>query len=133
MTQVISLRCFPSEHECSDLTWRSPIGIDGEAADGKQSPIPDVFRRWKRHARWPADQAATSIQNAPMEPFAQTRKVACFYRLVIGWRRSADRARLRANSLLTGNFTGNFAILGAPSRFFQQETAALQRLFASSL
>ena len=27
------------------------------------------------------------------------------------WRRSADRASLRANSLLTGNFTGNFAIL----------------------
>ena len=29
-----------------------------------------------------------------------------------GWRRSADRTRLHANSLLTGNFTGNFAILG---------------------
>lgn len=28
-----------------------------------------------------------------------------------GWRRSADRARLRPNCLLTGNFTGNFAIL----------------------
>jgi hypothetical protein len=28
-----------------------------------------------------------------------------------GWRRSADRTRLHANSLLTGNFTGNFAIL----------------------
>src|SRR6202048_618059 len=27
-----------------------------------------------------------------------------------GWRRSADRTRLHANSLLTGNFTGNFAI-----------------------
>ena len=29
-----------------------------------------------------------------------------------GWRRSADRTRLHANSLLTGNFTGNFAISG---------------------
>jgi hypothetical protein len=28
-----------------------------------------------------------------------------------GWRRSADRTSLWANSLLTGNFTGNFAIL----------------------
>src|ERR1700704_6649680 len=27
---------------------------------------------------------------------------------VAGWRRSADRTRLRANSLLTGNFTGIF-------------------------
>jgi hypothetical protein len=29
-----------------------------------------------------------------------------------GWRRSADRTSLYANSLLTGNFTGNFAYLG---------------------
>jgi hypothetical protein len=29
-----------------------------------------------------------------------------------GWRPSADRTRLQANSLLTGNFTGNFAFLG---------------------
>jgi hypothetical protein len=29
-----------------------------------------------------------------------------------GWRRSADRTRLQENSLLTGNFTGNFANLG---------------------
>src|ERR1035437_638280 len=29
-----------------------------------------------------------------------------------GWRRSADRTRLHANSLLTGNFTGNFSIPG---------------------
>src|SRR5258708_27061024 len=28
-----------------------------------------------------------------------------------GWRRSADRACLQANSLLTGNFTGKFVIL----------------------
>jgi hypothetical protein len=29
-----------------------------------------------------------------------------------GWRRSADRTRLHLNSLLTGNFTGKFRILG---------------------
>jgi hypothetical protein len=29
-----------------------------------------------------------------------------------GWRRSADRARLHAISLLSGNLTGNFAIPG---------------------
>ena len=29
---------------------------------------------------------------------------------LVGWRRSADRACLHANSLLTGNFTGNFVI-----------------------
>jgi hypothetical protein len=32
--------------------------------------------------------------------------------VLAGWRRSADRTSLRRNSLLTGNFTGNFAILG---------------------
>ncbi len=30
----------------------------------------------------------------------------------IGWRRSADRTSLQANSLVSGNFTGNSAILG---------------------
>src|SRR5712664_296529 len=38
-----------------------------------------------------------------------------------GWRRSADRTGLQANSLLTGNFTGNFAIQGLESRFCRQE------------
>jgi hypothetical protein len=33
-----------------------------------------------------------------------------------GWRRSADRTRLRTNSLLTGNFTGKTAFLGAQRR-----------------
>jgi hypothetical protein len=28
-----------------------------------------------------------------------------------GWQRSADRTGLRVNSLLTGNFTGNFVFL----------------------
>jgi hypothetical protein len=45
------------------------------------------------------------------------------------WRRSADRARLQANSLVSGNFTGNFAILGLRSTIEYQETAALQSLF----
>jgi hypothetical protein len=31
---------------------------------------------------------------------------------LVGWRRSADRTCLQPNSLLTGNFTGKFAILG---------------------
>ena len=31
---------------------------------------------------------------------------------LVGWRRSADRACLHANSLVTGNFTGKIAILG---------------------
>jgi hypothetical protein len=43
-----------------------------------------------------------------------------------GWRRSADRTRLQPNSLLTGNFAGNFAISGLREPIPEQETAALQ-------
>jgi len=45
-----------------------------------------------------------------------------------GWRRSDDRTRLHANSLLTGNFTGNFAISGLPAPIPERETAVLQPL-----
>src|ERR1700738_1896541 len=45
-----------------------------------------------------------------------------------GWRRSADRTRLHANSLLTGNFTGNFAISGLPAPIPERGTAVLQPL-----
>src|SRR5207244_1990393 len=45
-----------------------------------------------------------------------------------GWRRSADRTSLQANSLVSGNFTGNFAILGLRDTIWYQETAALQPL-----
>jgi hypothetical protein len=47
----------------------------------------------------------------------------------VGWRRSADRACLHVKSLLTGNFTGNFAISGPQDGIPERETAALQRLF----
>ena len=47
-----------------------------------------------------------------------------------GWRRSADRTCLQANSLLTGNFTGNFVIFGPQKPFSLRETAVLQRLLA---
>jgi Arm DNA-binding domain len=39
------------------------------------------------------------------------------------WSCSADRTRLQANSLLTGNFTGNFAISGLPSRLLKNSAA----------
>src|SRR5471030_2498797 len=34
------------------------------------------------------------------------------------WRRSADRTRLHANSLLTGNFTGKIRYYGADGTYF---------------
>ncbi len=50
-----------------------------------------------------------------------------------GWRRSADRAGLHGNSLLTGNFTGNSAIYGPQERADWLKVPALQRLFENSL
>jgi hypothetical protein len=44
------------------------------------------------------------------------------------WRRSADRARLHAISLLSGKLTGNFAILGPQKPISLHETTVLQRL-----
>jgi hypothetical protein len=43
-----------------------------------------------------------------------------------GWRCSADRTRLHQNSLLSGNLTGNFAILGLEAPIFRQQTAVQQ-------
>jgi hypothetical protein len=45
-----------------------------------------------------------------------------------GWRRSADCTCLHANSLVTGNFTGNFAIPGRWETVLEQETAVPQSL-----
>jgi hypothetical protein len=47
---------------------------------------------------------------------------------MLGWRYSADRTNLRGNSLLTGNFTGNFAIFGDAAVIREGESTALQPL-----
>jgi hypothetical protein len=47
-----------------------------------------------------------------------------------GWRCSADRTRLHPISLLSGNLTGNFAILGPQKPISLHETTVLQRLLA---
>jgi hypothetical protein len=47
---------------------------------------------------------------------------------LLGWGCSADRTRLQANSLLTGNFTGKFAIFGFADCISCPETAAPQPL-----
>jgi hypothetical protein len=80
-----------------------------------------------------------NAQNRSLETggqFAKARHWRAFLRVsrtvsqsagLPGWRRSADRTRLQPNSLLTGNFTGNFAISGLREPIPEQETAALQR------
>jgi hypothetical protein len=67
---------------------------------------------------WLSDQNRNSETGGQ---FAKARHWRAFLRVsgivspsagLPGWRRSADRARLRAISLLSGNLTGNFANLG---------------------
>src|ERR1700726_4349260 len=64
-----------------------------------------------------ADQAIEAAQEDRhiAIPLIEFRLVMPAYRSgLAGWRRSADRTRLPANSLLTGNFTGKSAISGLP-------------------
>jgi len=46
-----------------------------------------------------------------------------------GWRRSADRARLQPNSLLTGNFTGKIAFLASRDENAKAQIAVYRALF----
>src|ERR1700682_922718 len=84
----------PKNGSFSNIRWRlSAIslreGADLESGDGSRIR---KSRHWRAFLRGPGS-------------FSLSARLA-------GWRRSADRTRLHANSLLTGNFTGNFAFLG---------------------
>src|SRR3954463_14324887 len=71
----------------------------------------------------------TELQSRPLADFSA---IGCgeTARALPGWRRSADRTCLHTNSLLTGNFTGNFAILRPQNRFGRGRPPVLQGLFA---
>jgi hypothetical protein len=66
------------------------------------------------------------LQSPPMAALPMTYPERPSVAGLDGWRRSADRAGLHINSLLTGNFTGNFAIIRSHGRYEQQETTLLQ-------
>src|SRR5258708_450953 len=78
-----------------------------------------------------------SIEGTTYSQFAKARHWRAFRRVLaalsprarlVGWRRSADRTGLQANSLLTGNFTGKFAISGLRDAPLKPKVAVLQRL-----
>ena len=50
-----------------------------------------------------------------------------------GWERSADRTRLRENSLQTGNFTGNSGILRAESVLDAEKLLRCRHILFNSL
>ena len=61
---------------------------------------------------WSLETAHQSAKARNWRAFLRCARVQSPVDGLAGWRGSADRTRLQANSLLTGNFTGNFAILG---------------------
>jgi hypothetical protein len=74
--------------------------------------------------------------------FAKARHWRAFLRLLrvkspgaglVGWRSSADRARLHAISLLSGNLTGNFAILRHLETVWRKKALCRSHLSGNSL
>jgi hypothetical protein len=61
---------------------------------------------------------------------SQAKSGGLSFARVGGWRRSAVRAGLRLNSLVTGNFTGNFAILQSGQPQLRSESLGPQVFLA---
>jgi hypothetical protein len=130
----------PTDSICSSVfkhSWREIWFEQAHSPIGRSLPKTGIFQisagdyRLFRVGNGQIRSLETGCQ------FAKARHWRAFLRLLrvkspgaglVGWRRSADRTRLRANSLVSGNFTGNFAILGLRDTITCQETAALQPL-----
>ena len=86
------------------------------------------FRRSGR-PKAPNGKMETRLQvreSPPMAGFSRTPRSVPTKARLPGWRRSPDRTSLQANSLQTGNFSGNFAIPGLLERRPWQEIPVLQ-------
>jgi hypothetical protein len=111
-----SKRMFHVDRTAASATHcgSKPVSGRGLRKTGIFPHLPRDFRRFRRES---GQIRSLETDNQ----FAKARYWRAFLRLLgvvslsvglVGWRRSADRTRLQANSLLTGNFTGNFAISG---------------------
>jgi hypothetical protein len=128
------------EHQCSQFEELPPLPL---SADRKKSP-PKVSRKreyfkyrletFGRFSRWLlffrvwrhlAERKKACVLRAFCNLGAHYRTLSEW----AGWRSSGIRTCLRANSLLTGNFTGKFAVLGVWETISEPETAVPQRLF----
>jgi hypothetical protein len=77
--------------------------------------------------RWPNSEPGDRLpirKSPPLAAFLPVSGTLCLSAALPGWRRSADRTRLRMNSLLTGNF----AISGLRQPIQMQKTALLRPL-----
>src|ERR1700733_1527073 len=78
----------------------------------------EKVRKWRN---W---RLLTIRKSPPLAGLSATKEENSLKCGLPGWRRSADRTRLRANSLLTGNLTGKMVVLGSQSRVSMQEGTA---------
>jgi hypothetical protein len=109
------------------LQPRSPKNGNFGGTSQRLSPDSDHVRRNREHR-----DRTLNAKARHWRALVRVSGTASLTAALPGWRRSADRARLHANSLLTGNFTGNFAILRLSRPIWSRGTAVLQRLFAQS-
>jgi hypothetical protein len=84
------------------------------------------FRRFPPQDRRTGSPETNRMREKPVFAASHVSRAARPNAGMAGWRRSADRTCLYENSLVSGNFTGNFAISGLLQPIPEQETAALQ-------
>jgi hypothetical protein len=105
------------------LVWRTDCqghhAVGSDAVSARSLPKTGIFQTSAGDYRRFRPKIVQTGRLATELIFAKTRNWLAFIGFsreqspvagLAGWRRSADRTRLRTNSLLTGNFTGNFAI-----------------------
>ena len=105
------------ERHAAELPGTSATQYRSNPVSGHSRPKAAVFqisagRRWQ------------AILRVPGTPFLRTTRP--------GWRRSANRTGLQANSLLTGNFTGKCDGAGVKPRLLPINNAGAQRSHAIS-
>jgi hypothetical protein len=109
---------------------RTPVSGPGLPKTGIFQISAGDYQRFRSHSGrfWSPETASRFAKARHWRAFLSLLRAKSPVVGLPGWRRSADRTRLRTNSLLTGNFTGNFAILRLAGPMPRQETAVLQPL-----
>jgi hypothetical protein len=92
---------------------RTPVSGPGLPKTGIFQISAGDYRRFRSHSGrfWSPETASRFAKARHWRAFLSLLRAKSPVVGLPGWRRSADRTSLQANSLVSGNFTGNFAIL----------------------
>jgi len=105
--------------DCSLKTAASATQCRSNPVSGRSLPKTGVFQmsagdyrlfRSENAENWSLETAGQFAKARHWRAFLPVSGTFSLGAALPGWRRSAHRAGLHANSLLTGNFTGKFAI-----------------------